>query len=87
MKKTSRSERYATCRTCRWYDDQMGDGDGLCRVGSPRILNDELDGLPRFTAIWPVVVQTDWCARWSKSGAEILRDAKVQEECDRARFS
>lgn len=53
----------ATCGHCRWFDfNEPSDKPfGKCRRRAPQ---DNVAGEAYIGAIWPLVIEDDWCGEW-----------------------
>lgn len=61
------AERKEKCETCRFWDEDGDDADGICRRYAPRPEMNERgqdgDAWETYPA-WPLTVSTDWCGEW-----------------------
>lgn len=65
---------HGSCETCKWFDDNGLDKDGICRQSVPQVsvyVVPQKNGMgqtqfaPVITANFPQVGRTCWCGQWA----------------------
>ena len=65
--------RKEVCSNCRWWDRNMKDGAGLCRVRPPQHYEGVGSG-------WPTSYEQDWCGAHKLLDKYVLDRQKLRDE-------